>query len=113
MTTKKRAPAKRAPRRPADFDELSVPGNAEQVEPVTVTLSHDGIAAMRPQSWDRLAPEQRQALGDVMLLAGQRRQLAAEIGEIVQHLKHHGVPWSAIAWSTGMTAEGARRRWGS
>jgi len=111
-TAAKRTPARRgAPARP-DFDDLTVPGNSELDDGVVVTL-REGIAAFRPQSWDRLSPEVRQALGDVMLLAGQRRHLADQIGEIVVHLHGHGVPWSAIGWATGMTAEGARRRWGA
>ena len=59
---------------------------------------------------DRAALEGLQALrkqGEII------DQAQSERGRIVATLREQGVSWASIGWAQGMTAEGARKRWGA
>lgn len=97
-------------------DEHTVPGNFaddEMVsEGVAVTI-RDGVAGFRPIAFDRLSEEQGEHAAELMLLVGQRRQLAREIDEMVEHMRGIGCSWGVIGWCVGTSSEAARQRWAS
>lgn len=107
----RKTPARRSRAVPADLDELNVQGNDDLSGDVTVAV-RDGVAMLKPPGFDRLDPDVRAALVDVMMLVGQRRALGREIDQAVRHLRGHGVSWGVLGWCVGLTSEGARRRWG-
>lgn len=118
MTNHSRKPRKKAaPRGGAtELDAMNYPGNWDEEMAGDVTVSLDpmsGFGMLTPQSFDRLAPEDREACLELMRLVGKRRNLARDIDQAVEHLRaHHGVSWSLIGWCVGTTGEAARQRWG-
>lgn len=114
MVTKKRA-GKRASRpapRPAELDDLNLPGNDEHDdESVAVTLAAGGVAGLVPESFGRLSSDERGLCTQLISLVGRRRWLAREIDDLVQHMRHHGLSWGVVGWCVGTSSEAARQRW--
>lgn len=82
-------------------------------EEVLVLRESDGRATMVPKSLRRLGVNGREALADVQLVAGKIDELHELLAGSIADAREVGVPWSGIAWATGMSIEGARRRWGA
>lgn len=67
---------------------------------------------VRPRAWDRLGPEGQFLLAGIQRLAAQMSELERHLEEHVREAREVGASWDVIAWSLGMTATGARKRYG-
>lgn len=68
--------------------------------------------ANRPRAWDRLGEEGQFLLSGVQTMAAQMSELERHLEVHVHELRELGASWDVIAWSLGMTATGARKRYG-
>ena len=96
--------------------EETLPGLAATTEE-TVTLvrgAGGGAAFFAPPTaaWKRLGTLQREALADLQNHVESMRQMQLHLDDLVEELREGGVSWSLIGFSTGLTSEGARQRWG-
>lgn len=108
---------KKSVKKSRDFvPEPSGPGH-HQRGAVEVVGGSEGAAFfrphVRPRAWNRLGDEERFLVSGLQKLAAQRQQMDDHIAEHVEELRELGVSWDVIAWSVGMTGEGARRRYGT
>lgn len=92
-------------------DFATVPGNDEfPGESVTISL-RDGVAMMRPASFDRLDDDQRDAAAELQHIAGHRRKLAEMLDEAVVDARDLGLSWGQIGWCIGTSSQNAQKRW--
>ena len=69
--------------------------------------SGPGVPA--PTWWDELGELQHDA-ARLATAAATARDARALVDELARDLRARGVSWAVVAWCTGMTPEGARRR---
>lgn len=102
---------------PDDLDDVD-PFPADLLEPgesVIVSVSGTGSdrrAMLRPSSAARATWEQHDAMHGLASAALEIRELQAELRERVSQAREVGLSWGLIGFSVGLTAEGARVKYG-
>ena len=64
-----------------------------------------------PATMARLTAGDRELLDTLAEHLAEVRALEEHAAALVLELRSRGVPWSVIGWASGLTDEGARRRW--
>ena len=95
-----------------DFEPVTLGRDDLAGEGVAVIRTGDGRALLMPRSMARLRGEQSEIVAEVQRAALAVHEAQAALDELVQVAREVGVAWPAIGWSVGVTAEGARQRWG-
>lgn len=72
----------------------------------------DRRATLRPSSGDRATPDQLEALHELQHLTLDIRSLLGRQRDVVQEARMLGMSWGLIGYSVGLTAEGARQKYG-
>jgi hypothetical protein len=103
---------------PAELDDM----NEQLVDPklaeidggsVQLVMPRDGSGVFfAPPGFDRMTARQKRVVRRICTTVAARRELAQEIEAMVPEARAEGSSWGVIGWCTGMTAEGARQRWG-
>lgn len=113
-STRKRAQRARAHEPSGISDRFTVPGGDGQHlgEAVTIRLAQNGVAVIRPASFDRLSPDALAAAEELQVIVGMRRQLAQQLDQAVLDARSDGLSWGQIGFCVGTSGEAARQRWG-
>jgi hypothetical protein len=86
---------------------------AESIRDVpAVEFAGDAGDDRRPLWWDRLGESEQELAGSLARAAGDQVAAQRRMDEVARALRAGGVSWAHIGWLCGMTAEGARLRWG-
>jgi hypothetical protein len=73
----------------------------------------DGQAVLVPRSVRNANPTAQALLADIQAASRHLVEVSDEIDVLVQECRQWGVSWSAVAFVTGMTPQGARQRFGT
>ncbi|WP_149205495.1 hypothetical protein [Actinotalea subterranea] len=83
--------------------------------PVDVVRGEAGaafFAPVTPGAVRRLSSSQQDRLAELQDHALQLEHFQAHLDDLVLEARSAGLSWAVIGWSVGLTAEGARGRWG-
>jgi hypothetical protein len=83
----------------------------ERSSSVSVT-SIDGQAVLVPSSAAHLGDVQTALLSELQHAALAARRAREELDALANAGRAGGLSWPLVAWSTGMSVEGAKSRWG-
>jgi hypothetical protein len=93
------------------------PGAAEAPAAVSVRVAGDpagrDVAYFWPESMNRYDVDTRDQAEILCGWVGETRHLRRQIDRVVPVLRDRGMSWGEIGWCTGMSDEGARKRWGA
>lgn len=107
-TRRRKAPQARAARAAAPV----APAARESLGPVTVEEMRAIFFGETPRAVEHLDLAALQGLQALRKHGEVIEQAQSERAQTVATLREQGVSWASIAWAVGMTAEGARKRWG-
>lgn len=79
---------------------------------LTVGQGQAFFTPVTPAAVARLGGLGRQTLADLQTHALALETMQRHLDELVGDARYVGVSWALIGWSLGLTAEGARKRWG-
>lgn len=83
---------------------------AENAE-VEIRMPFGGGAYFAPAGMRRATPAQRRIAAAIQDQVGMNIAVLARLDELVDEARALRMSWNVIGWLTGMTAEGARKRW--
>ena len=98
-----------------DSHRVSMGLDGEDLARVELHVSGSGAGFFKPVApgaLGRLTPHQAEDVAALQHLALQMEELENHLDAHVLEARSSGVSWAIIGWSTGLTAEGARQRWG-
>lgn len=90
-------------------------GNDELEENEKIALfKANGRSGFMPASMMRqLDSERLQIVADIQDTIGEIHERQQRVAQLVREARDSNMAWSAIGWSTGLTSEGARLKWGN
>ena len=81
-------------------------------EDVALLKTAAGRALMLPASVARLTGAALEIVVELQDQAAGVHQAQVRLDELVEEAREEGVSWGAIGFSVGLSAQGARQRWG-
>lgn len=78
---------------------------------VAITVGPDGRAFFLPAALRRATPRQRRVMQGIQDRVAANVAILAQLDELVADARAAGLSWHSIGWLTGMSAQGARKRW--
>lgn len=97
-------------------DHVPIDRCGAELEPgeagVALLRTADGRALFVPSSVSKLRGVQAELVVDIQDQAARVHEAQADLDRLIAEARDEGVSWVAVGFSVGMTAQGARQRWG-